>query len=285
ASGTFGYGYEVKEIAEIEKFGAITTKTITLEPREGNDLPRVLETPSGLLNSIGLQNIGLEAFINEVIPKWEDFENVKMIVSVGGNTVEEYVEICSVLNEYKRIDAFELNISCPNVKKGCIAIGENLDLIKKLIKDAKNAADKTIILKLSPSFTNLKEIASICEQAGLDAISMVNTFLGMKIDINERKAYFKNKIAGYSGPAIKPLALKLIRDVRETVNIPIIGMGGICNCEDVLEFLIAGSNAVSIGTANFVNPNIILEIIKDLERYCLNNDISDIKTIINSLEQ
>ena len=285
ASGTFGYGDEVIDIVDIEKFGAITTKTITLEKRLGNPLPRILETPSGLLNSIGLQNIGLKRFEDEIIPKWNGIKNVKMIVGVGGNEIDEYVEVCRLLDKYARVDAFELNISCPNVKKGCMAIGGNLELIQKLIHGCKAVSQKPIIVKISPNFPNIKEIAKVIENSGADMICMVNTFLGTKIDVKTKKYYFANKVAGFSGPAIKPMALKLLIDVREAVKIPIIGMGGIANCEDVLEFLIAGANAVSIGTMNFRNPRIILDIAKELEEYCNKNGIGRIEEIINSLEQ
>lgn len=283
ASGTFGYGDEVIDIVDIEKIGAITTKTITLEPRLGNPLPRVLETPSGLLNSIGLQNIGLKRFEKEIIPKWNDIKNVKMIVSVGGNDIDEYIKTCKILNKYDRIDAFELNISCPNVKKGCIAIGNNFDLIGKLVRGCKETTDKPIIVKISPNFVNLKEIARKIEASGADIICMCNTFLGTKIDVKTKKFYFANKIAGFSGPAIKPMALKLLIDIREAVKIPIIGMGGIANCEDVLEFMIAGANAVSIGTMNFRNPSIITEIAAELEGYCRQNKIKRIEEIVRSL--
>ncbi|MDR0675881.1 MAG: dihydroorotate dehydrogenase, partial [Elusimicrobiota bacterium] len=272
------------DLVDIEKIGGITTKTITMEERLGNDLARILETASGLLNSIGLQNIGLKKFQGEVLEKWENIKNVKMIVSVGGNSVDEYVEICKELDKSKRIDAFELNISCPNVKKGCIAIGQNTNLLKSLIEKSKNVTNKPIIIKISPNFHNICEIAKNIEIFGADAICMFNTFIGTKIDITTKKFYFKNKIAGYSGPAIKPLALKMFIDIKNYVkNIPIIGMGGISNVEDALEFMIAGANLVGIGTMNFKNPRLCLDIIKDLEWYCENNNISEISSLINSL--
>jgi dihydroorotate dehydrogenase (NAD+) catalytic subunit len=287
ASGTFGYGHEVLdilEIEELEKIGAITTKTITLEERLGNPLPRILETSSGLLNSIGLQNIGLKRFEVEIIPKWNKIKTVKMIVSIGGNDINEYIEVCKILNKHERIDAFELNISCPNVKKGCMAIGNNPELINQLIKGCKALTNKPIIVKISPNFPNIKEIAQVIENSGADIICMVNTFLGTKIDIKTKKFYFANKVAGFSGPAIKPMALKLLLDIREVVKIPIIGMGGIANFEDVLEFMIAGANAVSIGTMNFRNPRIILDIEAELQKYCTLNEIIKIEDIVNSLE-
>jgi dihydroorotate dehydrogenase (NAD+) catalytic subunit len=282
ASGTFGYGYEVEELIDVTKFGGVTTKTITLNPRSGNDTPRLLETPSGLLNSIGLQNPGLKKFIEEVLPKWNKIKNTKLIVSVGGDDINEYIEICKKLNNYKRIDAFELNISCPNVKKGCLAIGGNKDLVEKLIKQTKSVTNKPIIVKLSPNFFNLIEIAVLCEKSGADMISLVNTFLGMAIDIQTRKPYFKNIVAGLSGPAIRPMALKLVYDVRREISIPIIGMGGVTNYKDVLEFLIAGANAVSIGTINFINPKSINEIIAGLDIYLKENNIPNVKSLYDN---
>jgi dihydroorotate dehydrogenase (NAD+) catalytic subunit len=285
ASGTFGYGYELKDLVDIEKIGAITTKTITLEERSGNDLPRILETSSGLLNSIGLQNPGLYRFKEEVLPHWEKIKDVRMIVSVGGNNIEEYIEICKELGKEKRIDMLELNISCPNVKKGCMAIGQNLELLKKLVENTKAVTSKPIIVKISPNFNNISDIAKNLENFGADAICMVNTFLGTKIDIKTKKFYFKNKVAGFSGPAIKPLALKLLIDVKNSLSkIPIIGMGGISNYEDVLEFMIAGANLVSIGTMNFRNPRISLDILEDLKVFCEENNIK-LADIINSLEK
>ncbi len=284
ASGTFGYGLEVKELIDVEKLGAITTKTITLEPRIGNPLPRILETPSGLLNSIGLQNIGLEMFEKKVLNEWKNIKNVKLFVSIGGNNVDEYVKACERLNSCDRIDAFELNISCPNVKEGCLAIGQDRILLEKLIKNCKKATDKTLIVKISPSFSDIASLSKKIEDFGADAICMTNTFLGTKIDIAKKTFYFKNKIAGFSGPAIKPLALKLLLDVRSAVKIPVIGMGGIASADDALEFLIAGANLISIGTMNFRNPKIGLEIVSELENYCLKNKLENISEIIGSLK-
>ncbi|MCP4482579.1 MAG: dihydroorotate dehydrogenase [bacterium] len=278
ASGTFGYGFEIKDIINIEELGAVTTKTITLHPRLGNPLPRILETPAGLLNSIGLQNPGLKAFKKNIILPWEKIKNVKMFVSVGGNDISEYIQVIAELDQYSRIDAFELNISCPNVKKGCLAIGSNPILIEQLITQAKSQTKKPIIVKISPNFSNIIETAKITETAGADILSMVNTFLGTKIDIKTKDFYFKNKVAGLSGPAIKPLALKLLVDVAEQVKLPIIGMGGISNTEDVLEFLIAGASAVSIGTMNFRNPKILLALANEMKKQDIN-----VNEIIGSL--
>lgn len=276
ASGTFGYGNELNDIMDINDYGAVTTKTITLEPRAGNDNPRILETSAGLLNSIGLQNIGLKNFIDEILPYWGGIKTTKLIVSVGGNDINEYVEICKILDSHKRINALELNISCPNVKKGCLAIGTDINAIQTLLQKIKLVTTKTIIVKLSPNVSNLVAIAKCCEENKADIISLVNTFLGMAIDIENRKPYFKNIIAGYSGPAIKPMALKLVYDIRRKINIPIIGMGGITNYKDVLEFIIAGANAVSIGTANFINPNVAKNILHDLNEYCKKNNIQSL---------
>ncbi|MFC1512667.1 dihydroorotate dehydrogenase [bacterium] len=279
ASGTFGYGDEVQDLINVSKFGAVTTKTITYEPRLGNEPPRLLETCGGLLNSIGLQNVGLEAFINDVLPKWDGIENTCLIVSVGGDTVEEYIRVCKILDKFKRIDAFELNISCPNVKKGCLAIGSNKKALKKLLKGVKKYAGKPVIVKLSPNFRDIKETALYSQKFGADILSLVNTFIGMSIDVDKGYYYFKNKIAGLSGPAIKPLALKIVHDVCSTVNIPVIGMGGIMNTKHSLEFLMAGAGAVSIGTANFINPKTIDHITNGLEEYCIKNNIENISMV------
>ncbi|MFC1566839.1 dihydroorotate dehydrogenase [bacterium] len=283
ASGTFGYGNELTDIIDIEKLGGIVTKTITLEERQGNEQPRLLETTAGLLNSIGLQNPGVKTFIDEIMPFWKSVKNVRLIVSVGGNDIHEYIEVCKILKNEDRIDAFELNISCPNVKKGCMAIGQDEKLISKLIYGVKGITEKPVIVKLSPNFIDVVHAAKVCEDAECDALSLVNTFLGMAIAIDKKKPYFKNTFAGYSGPAVKPMALRFVYEAAKAVKIPVIGMGGIMNTDDALEFMIAGANLVSLGTANFVNPIASLEIINGLNEYCEKNNIDNIKDIIKSI--
>lgn len=279
ASGTCGYGYEMQELVDVEQYGAVVTKTITKEPREGNEQPRLLETPSGLLNSIGLQNIGLDAFVADVVPQWKAFRNVKLIVSVGGNTIEDYCDVCSALDAVQRIDAFEINISCPNVKQGCLAIGTDIHAVQTLVEKLKHSTKKPLIVKLSPNVNNITAFAACCEHAGADAVSLVNTFLGMAIDIETRTLYFKNGVAGLSGPAIKPMALKLVHDVAHAVHIPVIGIGGIATSHDALEFLIAGAAAIEIGTAHFVNPRIVCEIREGIEEYCVKHQVRDVQQL------
>ncbi len=294
ASGTFGYGCNDIQSLYRSSFGAITTKTVTLHPRAGNPTPRIFETPSGLLNSIGLENIGIKAFLNYCFPKnfynknllknnilknnvnnqhevesnslnLNDLKDTRLFVSIGGDTIEEYVVLAEMLNDYSIIDAIELNISCPNVKKGCMAIGGNVNNIKTLLTDIKSVTNKPCIVKLSPNFFNIVEIAKCCKDYGADIISLVNCFLGMSIDLKTKQPRFKNIYAGLSGPAIKPLALKIIYDVcRNVEDIPVIGMGGIMNANDAREFMYAGATAISIGTANLVNPETINEIIANL---------------------
>lgn len=285
ASGTCGNGLELSDFIDLEKLGGITTKTVTLKKILGNEGPRILEEKSGVLNSIGLANDGLENFKEKVLPLWRNIKKVRLIVSVGGSEIDEYIEICKELNNEDRIDMFELNISCPNVKKGGLSIGNDINLLKKMIINIKKFIKKPIIVKLSPSFVDLKNLSKKLKDFGVDGVALVNTFLGTKIDILRRRFYFRNKVAGYSGPSIKPLALKIICDVKDfNPNLNILGMGGISDCNDVLEFLIAGANLVGIGTMNFIVPDISVKIIDKLKKYCFQENIF-LKDLINSLNR
>ncbi|MGY3756515.1 dihydroorotate dehydrogenase [Helcococcus kunzii] len=263
ASGCFGFGEDFSEIYDLNILGGIAIKSITLEPRLGNPRPRVAETPSGMLNSIGLQNPGVEKIIEEKLPFLKQLDT-NIIANVAGATEEDYIEVIKRLNDFDVIKAFELNISCPNVKHGGIGLGTNPELAYNITKLAKEVSKKPVYVKLSPNVTNIVEIAKAVEEAGADAIVMINTLLGMKIDVKKGKPLIARKHAGLSGPAIMPIAVSMVYKVYEAVNIPIIGVGGISCVDDVIEFLMAGASAVQIGMHNFINPYICKEIIEQL---------------------
>ncbi|EHR35022.1 dihydroorotate dehydrogenase [Helcococcus kunzii ATCC 51366] len=263
ASGCFGFGEDFSEIYDLNILGGIAIKSITLEPRLGNPRPRVAETPSGMLNSIGLQNPGVEKIIEEKLPFLKQLDT-NIIANVAGATEEDYIEVIKRLNDFDVIKAFELNISCPNVKHGGIGLGTNPELAYNITKLAKEVSKKPVYVKLSPNVTNIVEIAKAVEEAGADAIVMINTLLGMKIDVKKGKPLIARKHAGLSGPAIMPISVSMVYKVYEAVNIPIIGVGGISCVDDVIEFLMAGASAVQIGMHNFINPYICKEIIEQL---------------------
>ncbi len=264
ASGTFGCGEEYAQFFDINRLGALVTKTITLEPREGNPSPRTVETPSGMLNAIGLENPGVEKFIEEKISFLRKLR-IPVIVSIAGVEVEEYVALAGRLSKIEEISGLELNISCPNVKGKIFAQDEKITF--NLVKAVKKATDVTIITKLSPNVTDITGIARAAEDAGSDAVSLVNTFLGMAIDVKTKRPKLGVVAGGLSGPAIKPIALRMVWEVAKRVSIPVIGMGGIMTTDDALEFLIAGAKAVAVGTANFVNPAAALEIVEGIEKW------------------
>ncbi|MCT1796760.1 dihydroorotate dehydrogenase [Helcococcus kunzii] len=263
ASGCFGFGEDFSEIYDLNILGGIAIKSITLKPRLGNPRPRVAETPSGMLNSIGLQNPGVEKIIEEKLPFLKQLDT-NIIANVAGATEEDYIEVIKRLNDFDVIKAFELNISCPNVKHGGVGLGTNPELAYNITKLAKEVSKKPVYVKLSPNVTNIVEIAKAVEEAGADAIVMINTLLGMKIDVKKGKPLIARKHAGLSGPAIMPIAVSMVYKVYEAVNIPIIGVGGISCVDDVIEFLMAGASAVQIGMHNFINPYICKEIIEQL---------------------
>ena len=286
ASGTFGYGQEFSPFIDLDKLGAMVLKGITLKPKMGNPPPRVIETPSGMLNSIGLQNVGVEMLIKEKLPCLQKF-NTPVIINISGDTIEEYVGLARRLGEDLEemgIAGLEVNISCPNVKKGGMAWGTDARSTYKIINSIRKATPLPLIVKLTPNVTDIKTIAQAAEEAGADALSLINTLVGMAVDIDSRKPKLANVSGGLSGPAVKPVALWLVWQVFQTVNIPVIGIGGIIKVEDALEFIIAGARAIEIGTANFVNPRVTIEIIEGIEKYLIENNIKDINELVGSLK-
>jgi dihydroorotate dehydrogenase (NAD+) catalytic subunit len=286
ASGTFGYGEEFSPFIDLDKLGAIVLKGITLKPKRGNPPPRIIETPSGILNAIGLQNVGVEVLINKKLPYLQKF-TTPIIINISGDTLEEYVELARKLDnisQEKGIAGLEINISCPNVQKGGIVWGTEAQLTYKVVNNIRKVTTLPLIVKLSPNVTDIKVIAVAAEEAGADVLSLINTLVGMAVDVSLRRPKLANISGGLSGPAVKPVALWMVWQVFQTVNIPIIGMGGIMKAEDALEFIIAGARAVSIGTANLVNPKAAIEIIKGIEEYLIENKIKDINELVGSLK-
>ena len=278
ASGTFGHGEEFAELVDINRLGAVTTKGVANIPWEGNPTPRIAETYGGMLNAIGLQNPGVDTFIERDL-KFLKEKDTKIIVNVCGRSISDYVETVERLSD-EDVDMFEINISCPNVSHGGIAFGTNVDSVKEITSQIKAHSKKPIIMKLSPNVTDITEIAKGAEAAGADALSLINTITGMKIDINKRCFAIANKTGGMSGPAIKPIALRMVYQVANAVKLPIIGMGGISTPEDAIEFLLAGANMVSVGTANFINPNASILVADGIEKYLDNNGFKDVNEII-----
>lgn len=283
ASGTFGFGREYAEYIDLNRIGAISVKGLTLEAREGNEGRRIVETPMGMLNSVGLQNPGVHAFIETEIPFLRQYDT-KIIANINGNTLEEYCEMARILDS-EDVDSIELNISCPNVKNGGLAFGTNPEVVKKVVSEVRKATQKHLIVKLSPNVTDIKIIAQIAEAEGADCLSLINTLTGMAIDIHSRKTFLKRGSGGLSGPAVKPIALKLVNDVYNSVAIPVLGMGGIQNTTDALEFIIGGASAIAIGTANFYNPNATIEILEGLEAYLKQYQIDDIFKLVGSVNR
>ncbi len=282
ASGTFGYGEEYASFVDLSILGAIVVKGLSLTPREGNPPSRIIETASGMLNSVGLENVGVRAFVDEKLPFLRDFD-VAVIANILGDTVEEYCEVARIVSSAKGVHALEVNISCPNVSKGGIDFGVNPDLASHVTAGVKNATDLPVIVKLTPNVTDITEIAASVESAGADAISLINTLTGMSVDIEKRVPHLKNITGGLSGPAVKPVALRMVWEVVNTVSIPVIGVGGIMKASDALEFLIAGARAIQVGTANFVNPRSTIEITDGIEAFMERNGIDDIEDLIGTL--
>lgn len=283
ASGTFGYGEEYAQLIDLNELGAIVTKSITLKPRLGNPQPRLWETQGGLLNSIGLQNVGLATFVDEKLPYLQKYDT-RVIVSIAGESVSEYCQLAQALKK-ETFDALEVNISCPNVqhtKKGLFA--QDKDLSYEIIRKAVRLSHKPVIAKLTPNITDIGIIAKACEKAGAEAIAVVNTFNAMAIDLKTKKPVFKNIVAGLCGPAIKPQALYKVYEVKKAVKIPVIGMGGIMNLNDALEFIITGASAIAVGVGNFVDPKIPINIIKGLQHYIKDNKIGQLKQLVGSLD-
>lgn len=277
ASGTFGFGDEYKEIYDVSKLGGISTKGLTLNPKEGNDGIRVYETRAGLLNSVGLQNPGVDNFIKNELPKMKNL-NTAIIANLGGGSVEDYLLGVEKLNSTD-VEMIELNISCPNVKHGGMALGIKSSIAKEAVTQVKNICEKPLMVKLSPNAENIVDMAYQCCDAGADAISLVNTFKAMAVDIYKRKPIFENITAGLSGPAIKPIALRMVYEVCRAVNVPVIGLGGIMNWRDAVEFIMCGASAVQVGTANFIKPDICIDIINGIEKFMENEGIKELREL------
>ena len=282
ASGTFGSGMEYGDYVDLSRLGAVTTKGVSLLPWPGNPTPRIAETYGGMLNAIGLQNPGIDVFIDRDLPYLRSHDT-KIIVNVVGKTAEEYCQVVERLSDCD-VDMLEINISCPNVKEGGIAFGQDASRVEAITSQVKKYAKKPIIIKLSPNVTDISETARAAEAGGADALSLINTLTGMKIDIDRRKFLLANKTGGLSGPAIKPIAVRMVYQVANAVKIPIIGMGGIMTGEDALEFIMAGATMVSVGTANFINPMATEEVIDGIEAYMSRNQIYDINKLIGCVE-
>lgn len=282
ASGTFGSGIEYSDYVDLNRLGAVVTKGVANIPWEGNATPRIAETYGGMLNAVGLQNPGIDVFVERDLPFLKKYDT-KVIVNVCGKSTSDYVEVVERLAD-EAVDMLEINISCPNVKEGGIAFGQNPKSVEDITRAVKKVAKQPIIMKLSPNVTDITETAKAAEAGGADVLSLINTITGMKIDVNRRNFVLANKTGGLSGPAIKPIAVRMVYQVANAVNLPIIGMGGIMNVEDALEFLMAGATAVSVGTANFVNPLATIEIVQGLEEYFKKNNIEDIYSLIGCVK-
>jgi len=283
ASGTFGYGDEYAEFVDLNKLGAIVVKGLSLKPKQGNPPPRIVETPSGMLNAIGLQNIGIDNFIKKKMPFLRECKT-KVIANFFGDSINEYVKAAEKLSSVKGIDALEMNISCPNKQAGWIVFGTDPKVTHKVVSAVRNSTKLPLIVKLSPNVTDISHMAMVAEDAGADALSLINTLSGMAIDIQSRRPKLANITGGLSGPAIKPVALRMVWECFKKVNIPIIGMGGIISSDDAIEFMLAGASAVAVGTANFINPSITTDIIKGIRSYMKNKEISSIKDIIGEVK-
>ena len=282
ASGTFGSGAEYSEFTDLNKLGAVTTKGVANVPWAGNPTPRVAEVYGGMLNAVGLQNPGIELFCKRDIPFLKQYDT-KIIVNVCGHSTEEYVEVVKRLAN-EPVDLLEINISCPNVKEGGIAFGQDPKAVEAITREMKKYAKQPIIMKLSPNVTDITEMARAAEAGGADALSLINTITGMKIDVNRRKFVLANKTGGMSGPAIHPVAVRMVYQTAQAVNIPIIGMGGIMTAEDAIEMILAGATAISVGTANFVNPKATMEIVDGIEKYMKQYHVEDINELIGAVE-
>lgn len=277
ASGTCGFGTELARHIDVSKIGAIFLKGLTLEPRLGNPLPRVAETTAGMLNSVGLQNPGADVFINEILPQIKHLDT-RLIANISGNTADEYCRLAEKLGN--EVDMLEINVSCPNVKQGCMAFGTSASAVESLVCSIKKSTPLPIIVKLSPNVTDICEIAKAAEAGGADALSLINTLLGMRIDVRSRKIVLHNKVGGLSGPCIKPVAIRMVWQVCSCVEIPVIGLGGIMSGEDAAEFILAGASAVSVGTATLKNPRALINICSEFEDYLKSQGVSRVKDII-----
>ena len=282
ASGTFGYGTEYSDFFDISRIGCIVVKGITLRKREGNAYPRMAETPSGMLNAVGLQNRGIDHFIKHIYPEIKNV-NTNIFVNVNGSTVEEYIEVAEKVNDLDKIPGIELNISCPNVKEGGMAFGVSCPAAATVVREVRKVYSRELMVKLSPNVTSIAEIARVVEDEGADSISLINTLLGMAIDAESRKPMLSTVTGGLSGPAIKPVALRMVWQVAQEVKIPVVGMGGIMNARDAIEFFLAGASAVQIGTANFIDPTVSMKVLEGIEDYLNRHKFNSIYDIIGAM--
>jgi dihydroorotate dehydrogenase (NAD+) catalytic subunit len=283
ASGTYGFGTEYLDFVDLSKLGGIVVKGITPKPRQGNPYPRMAETASGILNAVGLQNKGVDYFVEHIYPEISKF-NAEIVVNINGGSIEEYVEVAEKINDLDNINAIELNISCPNVKQGGMLFGTHCPSAIAVTKAVREAYKKSLMVKLSPNVTNIVEFAKAVEDNGADSISLINTLLGMAINAKTRKPVLSTVTGGLSGPAIKPVALRMVWQVYRAVKIPVIGMGGIMNASDAIEFILAGSSAIQVGTANFINPAVTIEIINGINEYLDKNNFKSVSQLIGALE-
>ena len=283
ASGTFGYGTEFADFVDLNKLGGIIVKGTTLHHREGNPYPRMAETPAGMLNAVGLQNKGVDYFCEKIYPTIKDYKT-NMIVNVSGSAIEDYVATAERINALENIPAIELNISCPNVKQGGMAFGVTAKGAAEVVSAVRKAYDKTLIVKLSPNVTDITEIARAVEGAGADSVSLINTLLGMAIDAERRRPVLSTVTGGMSGPAVKPIALRMVWQVAKAVQIPVVGLGGISNGTDAIEFLLAGASAIEVGTANFIDPSVTGKIVDEINAYLDRHGFSSVRDIIGALE-
>lgn len=283
ASGTFGYGEEFVDFIDIARIGGIIVKGTTLHKREGNPYPRMAETPSGMLNAVGLQNKGVHYFVDHIYPRIKDIDT-NMIVNVSGSAIEDYIETAAIINELDKIPAIELNISCPNVKEGGMAFGVTTKGVSEVVKAVRSVYKKTLIVKLSPNVTNIADMARAAEENGADSVSLINTLLGMAIDAERRRPVLSTVTGGMSGAAVKPIALRMVWQVAKAVNIPVIGLGGIMNWKDAVEFMLAGASAIQIGTANFIDPTITLKVEEGINDYLERHGFKSVTEIIGALE-
>ena len=282
ASGTFGYGEEFADFVDLNRLGGFIIKGTTINHREGNPYPRMAETPSGMLNAVGLQNKGVDYFIENIYPRIKDVDS-NVIVNVSGATIDDYVAVCEKLAPLDKINAIEVNISCPNVKQGGMAFGTTCEGAAQVTKAVRSAFPKTVIIKLSPNVTDITEIAKAVEAEGADSVSLINTLLGMAIDVERQRPYLSTITGGLSGPAVRPVAVRMVWQVAKAVKVPVVGLGGIMNGRDAIEFMLAGASAIQVGTANFVDPSVTMKIIDYMEDYCLRHGVKDINEIVGMI--
>lgn len=284
ASGTFGYGEEFADFIDLDRLGGYIVKGTTLEPREGNDYPRMVETPSGMLNAVGLQNKGVDYFIEHIYPRIKHYRS-KMVVNVSGARVADYVAVCERLAPLEGVSAVEVNISCPNVKQGGMAFGTTCEGAAEVTKAVRRAYPGTLIIKLSPNVTDIVSIAKAVEAEGADSVSLINTLMGMAVDVERQRPYLSTVTGGLSGAAVRPVAVRMVWQVAKAVGIPVIGLGGIMNGRDAMEFILAGASAVEIGTANFIDPAVTMKVIDYMEDYCQRHGVTDIKELIGAINR